>query len=351
MLSESSAFIDWHRNLDDDDDGDGDSRSVMSLWQCVMASLGLSDIRGSTVKAMIDRGLGAEFATTNTNGWNALFLFVLAADSPSTGEELNITRILLPVVGDVFTQDCDSLTLFDRVQLKRPARSWMNDERSTKEYNNEAYDTSPKCHGSYQQDLFYCAILRSGLCYLHDLPPLPAGPCFTRRYTPQHYRAMLYLNSWDEKVDPTTFTHPLLSQDSLRDEDRERDPALHEWNIRDLEVMEERLEFATFKKRKRRPKKNLIDILFDDLGDQVMGGSLLGLGTLSTDINAQSDLPPLPVGLPPWPVDFWPLPVAERFGDTEVACVERPGEEKEELGGLVSEWCNDSDEEGGVPVG
>jgi hypothetical protein len=302
--------------------------------------------RVKAVKAMIDRGFGADFATTDTNGWNALFYFVLAADHPNIGEELELTRMLLPVSDDIFTQDCDGLSLFDRVQLKRPGRSW----KKANEFD-ETYDTSRKRHGSYQQDLLYCAILRSGLDFLRELPSLPAGPKFTRKYTPQHYRAMLYLNSWDGDADPTTFTHSLLGQDSLCDEDRERAPAFHEWNIRDLEVMEERLKFATFKRRKRKSKKNLIDIPFEVLGDQVMEMSLFGF---STDSNGQSNLPPLPplpVGLPPWPVDFSPLPVAERSGDTAVACLEWPWEEKEELGGVVSEWCNDSDEEGGVPVG
>jgi hypothetical protein len=187
--------------------------------------------------ALLDRGFGADFATTDMCGWNSLPHLVLRAESPDSGEELKMVRILLPVVGDVLAKDCDGLTVFDRVKRKRPALPlpWREDIMGI-----------PYPYGSYQQDLLYCALLRSGLYTLHDLPSLKARPRFTRLYTPQHYRALLYLQTWDEEADPMVLTHPLLNEDPLLDEERERAPAFHEWNLSDLSMMEERLEHAAF---------------------------------------------------------------------------------------------------------
>jgi hypothetical protein len=234
MLSEGSAFIDWHYKQCDDND------NATSLWEVMLLWLMPPDGSASTIAALLDRGFGANFATTDLRGWSSLFHLVLRAEAPGSGEEFKAACILLPVVGNTLAEDCDGLTLFDHVQRKRPARSWISDNE------DETYETSSKRHGSYQQDLLYCAIFRSGHYVQDAFPPLPAGPTFTEYYTLQHYRALLYLLSWDMDADPTILDHPLLSQDPLLDEERERAPAIHEWKISDLSVMEERLEHATF---------------------------------------------------------------------------------------------------------
>lgn len=266
------------------------------------------------LSALIDMGFAAAFASVHENGWSTLFGFVLQAKSPEDGRELSIVRFLVSVLEDALTQCCDGLTLFECVQPERPALSLRNTGRW---YAYEAYRYSPERHGSYQQDLWYCVLFRSGQYSRHDVPPLPAGPTFTQDYTPQHYRALLYLHSWDMKADPTIFDHPLLSQDPLCDEEREKSPAFREWNISDLSMMEHRMEFATFGGRIREVSSK----------DESSEGSSEE-DTSDLDHSAEDDL-------------------SQAGGEWSDGVAER---EEEVLGRSEEEWSDDSEEEGGVPI-
>jgi hypothetical protein len=296
----------------------------LTSWQNVSASTTVS-----TITALLDRGFGADFATTGVCGWNALFYLVLNAGAPDSGGNLEAVRILLPVVGNVLAEGFDGLNLFDRVKGNTLALQWKHEAEVTKLSMDSI---SARRYGSYQQDLLYCALLRSGLYSLHDLPPPPAGPRFTRKYKPQHYRALLYLQSWDEKAGPTVLKHPLLNHDLLLDEERERAPAFHEWKISDLSAMERRLEHATFRKRKQKrkhgkSKKKSSGVALPGLSDGSPGKLI---DVLNSD---RSD-----------------LPVGERSKEPQEGCSEGSGRESRELGGMLNGSSNDSEEEGGVSL-
>jgi hypothetical protein len=355
ILSEGSAFIEWHREEDD----------YRSLWQDMLGVLAGSDSPISSVSAMLDRGLGAEFAITDKNGWNALFRQVMIAKSPRAGEELGTIRMLVAALDDIFAQDHDGFTLFERAGTERPKRSWIDesgtdsgdsrvngsgddeddeddddddyddyddhdggdgdgdDDGSRQNVQTESrwYEDSPGIHGSYQQDLLYCALLRSGLYTQHDIPPLPAGPTFTPEYTPQHYRALLYLDSWDMITDPQILNHPLLSQDPLCDKERELAPAFHDWNIMDLSTMQRRSEFATFVER----------VWACSSGDE-WSNSSAEEESVELD-NDRSD------GL-----------AEDDSREPRIEWSNNAVEEEEELQRSGSEWSDDSEDEGGVPV-
>jgi hypothetical protein len=275
-------------------------------------------IPASTIAALLDRGFGADLATTDMYGWNTFFHFVLRTESPDYGEELNAARILLPVVGNILAKDRDGHTLFDRLKSNRPALPWKH-EAAVLELSMDS--RSFRRYGSYQQDLLYCALLRSGRYSLRDLPPLPAGPRFTRKYTPQHYRALLYLQTWDGEAEPTVLTRSLLSQDPLLHEERERAPAFHEWNLSDLSTMERRLEHATFVRRVQECD------LDDEWSDTSAGDESDDLDSNSSAHSAEEDSEE--------PEDGWPSV---------------PVEGEEGSGDSRSDWSDDLEEEGGVSV-
>jgi hypothetical protein len=286
-----------------------------------------STIPASTIAALLDRGFGADLAATDMYGWNTFFHFVLRTRSPCSGAELQAARILLPVMGNILAEDRDGHTLFDHVKRNRPALP-QEHEAAVLELSMDV--RSLKRYGSYQQDLLYCALLRSGLYSLRDLPPLPAGPRFTRKYTPQHYRALLYLQTWDKEADPTVLTHPLLSRGPLCDTERRHAPAFLDWDAWELETMEERLKFATFKRRKRthgRSKKRSSESALAGCSDGLGGKIFEALDN-----------------------DLFDLPASRNSEELEKDCLKVALEENRELGSVASVWSNDSEEEGGVSV-
>lgn len=321
LVVEGAAFIDWR-----------DEEFRVNVLRLLLHPTAPK----STLPAMIDRGLGTVLAIANHNGWNALFHYVLNATKPDTGEELAAICILLGYQDDIFAQDCDGLTLFERTDIERPERSWANDGGSENwfmEYVREeddyeelvldaCYESSPESHGSYQQDLLYCALLRNGLHTHHEIPPLPVGPTFTDFYRPHHYRALLYLRSWDVIADSTVMANPLLGRDPLCDEEREHAPAFHDWDISDLSMMERRLGYATFTHRRWVISS---EVRWSD-------------GSAEEDTEGSED------------------------GQSHSSAEEDPGEsESERMGDLAdqeelprrseNEWSDDSGEEGGVLIG
>lgn len=249
ILVEGRAFIDWHHCPDD-------SRS---LWWQVLCWIYGNDSPITTLSTVLDLGLGSEFAVKDQYGWNSLFFFVLHAHPEQPGEILEVTQALLGVVNNVFAQDCDGLTLFEHTKFdtckqKTPfADKYVDFEdmycRTSRYLPDVWYDYLPEIQGSYQQDLWYCALLRSGRYSSCELPRLPPTPYFTIEYTPQHYRALLYLKSWDMDADPSISELPLISQGPSSAEEREFAPSFPEWNLSDLLMMEKRLEHARYWRR------------------------------------------------------------------------------------------------------
>lgn len=247
IISEGGAFIQWrHQEL-------GHSVSHQHLFKSTLSYL-------EKFSAMIYMGFGTHPTFKNHRGRNVFESVFDFAPILDEGIDLQIAGILLPYMIDssarasnsytIFARDYDGYNIFERVVAKRSKRSSiLNDSLDTEEdasVCSSGLEDDDDSYGSYRQDLLYCVLLRSGLYASYDLPPLPVGPTFTSGYTPQHYRALLYLKSWDMKADPSILEHPLLIQDPLCEEERICAPAFCDWKIFDLSMMESRLDSATF---------------------------------------------------------------------------------------------------------
>lgn len=111
----------------------------------------------------------------NEIGFNGLFFVVLYSFQPGSSDGLESLQVLLDASADPFARDEAGLTLFDHVE--RHNDPWI---------------------GSYQRDLWYCALHRAGIdasAYLHQYP---RRANYTRSYTPYHYRAMCSLDHWNK---------------------------------------------------------------------------------------------------------------------------------------------------------
>lgn len=167
---------------------------------------------------------GANTAEICRYGWNCLFACILNSLEPSSSAEFEALQYLLTICDDIFARDDTGCSIFDHVD------------------QDPRFDMSI---GSYKQDLWYCAIYRSGLAQIFEIPPPTWTPIFTSRYTIQHYRALLYLDTWntDREVHRVP-DYVLVDKDTLSEQDREAAPGLREWNISDLLLMEQRLSRA-----------------------------------------------------------------------------------------------------------
>lgn len=170
---------------------------------------------------------GWTVAEVDARGWNCLFSCVSVSCAPRSSKEFEALQYLLTLFGDIFARDETGMDIFDLV------------------YH------STHCHisrnGSYQEHLWYCAFYRSGLALTCHIPTPPMPPVFSSGYNIQHYRALLYLDTWDfwdgvwcEK------TLPLLNSYMISQLERQTCPAFGQWNPSDLLMMEERMSRAFF---------------------------------------------------------------------------------------------------------
>jgi hypothetical protein len=213
ILREGSAFIDLYHLQDGD----------MSIWRHACQQ----PFRISTPKVLqLLIEAGVDVAEVDEAGRNCLFNCVLMADYPYQSTEFGVLRFLLTVFNDIHARDIDGATIFDHVMVQNRR-------------------TIPP-NGSYRQDLWYCAIYRSGLSSLIDIPPPPSRPVFGGRYKLEEYRALLYLDTWNLRWEHRrSMNYPLVHQYPLSQQQREEAPAFHQWNAADLRMMEERvLPFA-----------------------------------------------------------------------------------------------------------
>jgi hypothetical protein len=214
ILREGSAFIDLCRLQDGD----------TSIWRyaCRIASWIPTP---KALQVLIEAGV--DVAEVDEDGHNCLFNCVLMAQDPYKSGEFEALRFLLTIFHDVFARDLDGYSIFDSVM----AQNW---------------NITPSW-GSYQQDLWYCAIYRSGLSSRIDIPPPPSRPIFAKKYKPDDYRALLYLDTWNFGLKhERSLDYPLVHQYPLSQQQREQAPAFCQWNAADLQMMEERvLPFAT----------------------------------------------------------------------------------------------------------
>jgi hypothetical protein len=121
---------------------------------------------------------GCDIAEKDDNGWNCLFHGLYLVGEPDTSYELERLRYLLSIFDDIYATDTQGRTIFDLV------------------------DNSPDhVYGSYQRDLWYCALERAGIDVSSHLVQHPRVSYYKTRkyseYTPEHYHALKHLKSWD----------------------------------------------------------------------------------------------------------------------------------------------------------
>lgn len=117
------------------------------------------------------------------DGWNCLFFLLEDANDPTTSKSFEALRILLAASADIFARDSTGRTIFDHLSR----------------------DDGHPFQGSYRHELWYCALEREGIdtrgyskSHLHST-------VYNRSYTPEHYRALCYLDTWDQRLDPEGF--------------------------------------------------------------------------------------------------------------------------------------------------
>ncbi|KAM0722308.1 hypothetical protein Q7P37_001749 [Cladosporium fusiforme] len=130
----------------------------------------------------LDAGCDVHETTKNyseyPDGWNCLFLFTLHAYDPHDAEELGALQLLLRSSANVFAKDASELTVFDHV-------------------NALPMDQ----YGSYRRDLWYCALQRESIDIGEYLEMYPRVPVYSAIYTPEHYRALCFLEDWIDDED------------------------------------------------------------------------------------------------------------------------------------------------------
>ena len=170
---------------------------------------------------------GADTAEVDFFGRNGLIKAVLGSSFPSTSAEFEALQYLLTVSDDIFARDACGNNIFHLVH-------WYPYHR-------------PNRVGSYLEDLLYCALYRSGLALRVPIPPPLGPPVFNSQYTVQHYRALLYLDTWD--INPWHWDirySPLLNSDDISQREREGALSLGEWVPLHLLMMEERVSRAIY---------------------------------------------------------------------------------------------------------
>lgn len=79
----------------------------------------------------------------------------------------------------------------------------------------------PSRSNSYQRDLLYCALQREGVDIGLDKGIQNRTPIYDRWYTPEHYRALCFLNEWwgdddlEEQVQKLLPQHPWTEEERL----------------------------------------------------------------------------------------------------------------------------------------
>jgi hypothetical protein len=119
--------------------------------------------------------------TSPLDGWNCLFVSVMDSENPSNSRDFEKIQFLLSVFDDVYARDRKGATVFD----------WVNEDVNGLH--------SP---GSYRRDLWYCALERVGIDISDHLAHHPRIGVYNKTeyccYTPEHYRALKRLQSWDQ---------------------------------------------------------------------------------------------------------------------------------------------------------
>jgi hypothetical protein len=121
---------------------------------------------------------GCDPTETDNDGHNGLFVYFFHARSyvwhPKTSLNYEVVKFLLEHGVRPDARDSTGRTITD----------YLDSEVET-------------VYGSYRKDLWHCVRKRLGF-EDHGEPPLPSRQ-WTFQYTPEYYRALLYLASWDQQ--------------------------------------------------------------------------------------------------------------------------------------------------------
>lgn len=165
---------------------------------------------------------------------NALYILFTAAIyfGPSTSYTLQALRLLSSAGVDPHAQDHNGETVYARINARDVSR--------------RAQRKAWPDRGSYHQDVWRSALQRQGIDVHEDDPTYWR---FTRDYTPEHLRALQFLDSWDEQsfrsqMDQVLQEHPLddeetrfmrqLKFENIDEEDLSRDSEARERRKADL---------------------------------------------------------------------------------------------------------------------
>lgn len=198
----------------------------VSLWLRACTMSGMLD-SPKILQVLIEAGV--KTTDVDSRGWNCLFRCVLGSRFPSCSAEFEALQYLLTVFDDIFACEtakpyCD---LFD----------WVH----------HFTFHQPSELGSYKEDLWYCALYRSELALRVEIPPPLVPPVFNSRYTVQHYRALLYFDTWDIRCWHRHLRYlPLLNGDAIGHREQEGALSLGEWVPLHLLMMEERVGRAIY---------------------------------------------------------------------------------------------------------
>lgn len=216
MLHYGSHFIDLH----------GFRASGLSLW--LLACRRAQYLQTPMMLRSLLRAGADVTEVDDQDGRNCLFHCVIGQQVPGVENGFVALRFLLTVFDDIFAKDFHDTSIFDYLEN---LREWLMEENR--------WDGT----GSYKEDLWYCALYRSGLEDRHQILPPTHGPCFTSEYRPHHYRALMCLDSWELS------SHDCRSSKEEYPwcpEGKEQMPGFAEWEPAHLAAMEERMIHACY---------------------------------------------------------------------------------------------------------
>ena len=153
-----------------------------------------------TVRYLLEAGCDINETTRNSwdapDGWNCLFLYVLHAEHPDFSLEFETLRLLIRQHANILAKDAFGLTVFDHVNACQFGR-----------------------FAAYRRDLWYCALWREGIDTGQASEPYLRTARYGKFYTPEHYRALCYLDTWtrgdlSEQLRDDLKTHPWTEEEA-----------------------------------------------------------------------------------------------------------------------------------------
>jgi hypothetical protein len=113
------------------------------------------------------------------------------AEEADDASEFKTLQCLLKIFHDIYALDAEGNDVFAYVN---ELRDWP-----------ERFQRTDLDHGSYKQDLWYCALARNKLDVRYSVQPRKRLARYTQNYTPKNYYALCHLDDWDRSRDDAYF--------------------------------------------------------------------------------------------------------------------------------------------------